>query len=335
MKQPKYTYSRLSSDSVRDLITLQYDLPSIINSMFYVLGLHDNYLVESEHDKYILRIYRNDWRTTEEIQFELDLLAFIGTEDEFVAAPIATNSNGLSFIIDSPEGKRSAALFHYADGYAPEKDITVEQSTLLGKAVANVHQITDKYETRFSRDILDIPYLLDDSIIAITPFIDTETRNYIYTLQNKLKDALLPIFREDGVFGICLGDVNLHNFHINENNKITLFDLDQCGYGYRAFEIGKFLSSIHSLKTKDEIGSAFIEGYQQVRELSETELYAVSYYEIVAVIWVMAIHACNPNLIGYKRLEKPYWDRQLAILKELDKLLPNKQIQPTQKCTAD
>ena len=324
MKQPKYTYSQLSSDSVSDLVSSQYDLPSIISCKFYVLGLHDNYLVESESEKYIFRIYRNDWRTRPEIQFELDLLAFIGTAGEFIAEPVTTNSSGLSFIIDSPEGKRSAALFHFADGYAPEKDITTEQSTLLGKAVANVHQITDIYETRFSKDILDIPYLLDDSIIAITPFIDTETRNYLYTLQNKLKDALSPIFREGGVFGICLGDVNLHNFHINENNKITLFDFDQCGYGYRAFEIGKYLSSIHSLKNKDGIGSAFVEGYQQVRELSKTELYAVPYYEIVAVIWVMAIHAYNPNLIGYKRLEKPYWDRQLAILKELDKLLANR-----------
>lgn len=58
MEQPKYTYSQLSPKSACQWVTIQYDLPKVINCKFYVLGLHDNYLIESDNNKYILRIYR-------------------------------------------------------------------------------------------------------------------------------------------------------------------------------------------------------------------------------------------------------------------------------------
>ena len=323
MEQSTYTYSQLSSHSVAQIASTQYDLSKTLNCKFYVLGLHDNYLIEAEDIKYILRIYRNDWRSEQEVQFELELLDFLGAKGAPVSAPVPTKTGDLGFSIDSPEGKRIAVLFQYADGHAPGSEITIEQCTLLGTVVANVHKITDAFETNLSRQALDIPYLLDDSIIAIQAFIDAEARSYINTLQTKLKDATPSIPQKTGLYGICIGDINSTNFHINEKKDITLFDFDQCGYGYRSFDIGKFLSTIHSKNAKHEFSNAFIEGYRQVRQLTDDELLSIPYYELIAVIWVMAIHAYNADRIGHKYLEKPFWEQRIAKLKELDKQLPN------------
>jgi len=328
MKLSDYTYSQLSSDSVGQLVVSKYDLPEVIDCKFYVLGLHDNYLIECKSKKYILRIYRSDWRSEQEIQFELELLAFLGAENMPVATPLSTTTGELCSQIDAPEGKRIAALFTYAEGHTPGKEITLEQSALLGKVVANVHGATEQFETTSSRQILDIPYLLDESIIAISQFLDAEAQNYLNTLQNRLVKELPYLPQVGGAYGICIGDVNSTNFHISNKNNITLFDFDQCGYGYRAFEIGKFISSIGSAKEKHQISKAFLEGYERVRKLSDDELSAIPYYELISVIWVMAIHAYNVDRIGYKYLEKPFWDRKLAILRELDKQLPNKQFNP-------
>jgi len=321
MENLKYTYSQLSTNSVSRLIALQYDIPEIIDCKFYVLGLHDNYLIISNHIKYILRIYRNDWRSEQEIQFELELLTFLGKKNAPVATPLLTKTDNLSFTIDSPEGIRIAALFYYADGYAPGKDITLEQSNLLGKTVASVHQIADTFETHLSRQNLDLSYLLDDSIVAIEPYIDLNSQLYLNELKNKLKKTLISRSNNMSVFGICIADINPTNFHINSQNQITLFDFDQCGYGDRCFEIGKYISSIHGTDKKNELSRVFIEGYQSVRNLSAEELTAIPYYEMVSIIWVMAIHAYNANRIGYKYLEKPFWDRRIAIIKKLDKNL--------------
>jgi len=322
MDKLNYTYSQLSSQSVAQLVTSQYDLPELTSSKFYLLGLHDNYLIECEQEKYILRIYRNDWRSFQEVQFELELLAFLGAKGAPVSFPVPTKSAKLSFIIDSAEGERSAVLFSYADGSAPGNAISIEESTQLGKVVAGIHSSTDTFQTGHNRPILDIPYLLDESIIAIKPFIDIDSLRYLLSLQRLLKKSLPSLSQQSGVYGICIGDVNPSNFHINLKKEITLFDFDQCGYGYRAFEIGKFFSSIHSFTSKQDIANAFIDGYQQVRELMHEELLAIPYYELLSVIWVMAIHANNVERIGYKYLEKPFWDRRLSILNELEKLLP-------------
>ena len=70
-----YTYSQLSAGSAGEFVASHYGLAGPLRSKFYVLGLHDNYLIENAGAKYILRIYRNDWRSSEEICFELEFLA--------------------------------------------------------------------------------------------------------------------------------------------------------------------------------------------------------------------------------------------------------------------
>jgi len=313
----EYTYSKLSAKSVSQLVGSNYTLRGLIQSKFYVLGLHDNYLVESESGKYILRIYRNDWRSQEEALFELKLLSYLQDQNAPVAGPVRTKSSELMFRIASPEGDRYAALFNYAEGHAPSDAISMSECESLGRAVALVHKKTESFESVYKRPVLDLAYLLDESISAIEPFIDFQGLSVLSELQIILNRLLPGLPKEPGFYGICIGDVNPRNFHVRGDNHITIFDFDQCGYGFRAFEIGKFSSSLHNNKLKLDLVNSFMEGYQQVRRLTAEELATIPYFEIVAIIWVMAIHANNADRIGYKLLERPFWDRQIAILKEL------------------
>ena len=322
MERDTYTYSQLSSDTVRNLVEMHYELPPLTHCRFYVLGLHDNYLIEANQKKYILRLYRNNWRSREDVLFELELLAFLGERTELVAFPIRTNKDGLSFSIDCPEGQREAALFPYARGQAPGDEISIKDSHLLGNAVAQIHSLTDDFIPSYERCILDIPYLLDDSVAAIASFLDSSSRVYIKTLQKRLHKAIPPLSQEQALFGICIGDVNATNFHIDEHRRLTLFDFDQCGYGYRSFEIGKYLSSLPSGIKRQALTDAFLDGYEQIRELSQTEHSSIPYFEIISLIWVMAIHVYNVDRTGYKWLEGPFWNRRLAILRALDKNTP-------------
>jgi len=105
-----------------------------------VQGLHDNYLVECNKVKYIYRVYRNSWRTEEEILFELDVLSHLDKTSSNVACPVKMKNNKLITDIKSPEGNRIGILFHYADGYPPLSDITINDCNLLGVSVANIHK---------------------------------------------------------------------------------------------------------------------------------------------------------------------------------------------------
>lgn len=314
----QFIYSQLSSESLIPLITAHYPNIRTVSCKFYARGLHDNYLIETDTAKYILRIYRREWRSTDEILFELQLLLFLREKNAGVSSPNQTTEGKPGFFIDFPEGKRMAVLFDFADGHPPEKETLLETSRVLGRAVAGVHLASNDFVTEYARPVLDTPYLLDQSISRIKPYLDSEQMHYVTTLQKKLHAAMPAIAHENGAFGICTGDINFRNFHINDRNEITLFDFDQCGYGYRAFELGKFLSAMHPLEDKNRCMEAFLNGYQSIRKLSETEVQAIPYFEILAIIWVLTIYVDNADWLGYTLLDKSFWKRRIDILKDLE-----------------
>jgi len=313
-----YIYTQHSDDSIAQLVQTHYLGSGHLRCRFYVSGLHDNYLIEHCDRKYMLRIYRSDWRNEEQIQFELELLDFLQQRQAPVAGPVTTRGGLLSVSIDSPEGSRPAALFHYAEGRAPEGAITAQESELLGRAVAKVHQTADSFATKWVRPELEFVHLVEKPIALYAPYLDTDARSYLQGLQDRLQQEWPRLMKTTGVYGACTGDINTRNFHITDQHQITLFDFDQCGFGCRAFEIAKFASSIYFHENKQQLLNAFVAGYQQIRKLGSSELEAIPVYEMAAVIWVLGIAAKNVSRIGYKYMEKPYWGRKIEILKALE-----------------
>jgi Ser/Thr protein kinase RdoA (MazF antagonist) len=88
-----YIYSRLSGDALASLILSHYDFSFLVKCEFFVLGLHDNYLVEAGAEKYFLRVYRTDWRSKEEILFEVELLTFLHERSLPVAFPLMNRAS--------------------------------------------------------------------------------------------------------------------------------------------------------------------------------------------------------------------------------------------------
>lgn len=313
-----YIYTQHAEESIRRLVQAHYLPHGPTQCRFYVSSLHDNYLIENAGHKYMLRLYRSDWRSEEEALFELELLDFLQERQAPVAGPLRTQAGTLAVALESPEGQRLAALFQYAEGRAPEAAITPEECRLLGSEVARVHHAAESFTTSYTRPLLALPHLVDEPIELIAPYLNAEARVYLEGLQSRLHRAWPDLPREAGVYGPCAGDINCRNFHITAGRKITLFDFDQCGYGHRVFEIAKFASSIHHHRTKQALVEAFLTGYQQVRKLGEAELFAMPYYEMASVIWVLGIAVKNVSRIGYKYMEKPYWGRKIEILKVLE-----------------
>lgn len=204
-----YIYSQLSSESVRYLVSSQYGLDKNITCRFYVFGLHDNYLIESNGQKFILRIYRNSWRSEEEILFELEWLVFLNRKTDLVAELIETKHGNLMFQIDSPEGSRLASMFRYAEGKAPGNTISAKVARLLGKTVAIIHNSSDVFMPQYKRQALDIPYLLDDSINDIKPYLDKEGFSYLCNIRERLNTTMPRLEKAHGIYGLCIG-VDLH-----------------------------------------------------------------------------------------------------------------------------
>jgi Ser/Thr protein kinase RdoA (MazF antagonist) len=286
-------------------------------------GLNDTYLVETEQEKYILRLYRRGWRTKEEIDFELELLAFLHEQNQPIAYPIERKDSSFTTGIAAPEGKRYAALFSYALGKAVNEKLEGEQSQRLGEVLAIIHQTLNNFNSSFSRPHLNNEYLLDRSITAILNLYKHRINefNYLHAQIEQIKKQLesLKLSKSTPEYGICVGDVHSGNAHFNEENQPTLFDFDQCGHGWRAFDIAKFMHIAITWKIDVKVRNLFLEGYQRIRQLDTVELASIPIFIKAAHIWVMGLGTgAVGDVLPYGWFTDDWLDQRLATLKSLD-----------------
>ena len=307
-----FNYSRLDTQSVETAILPRFGLANAVCS-FFMLGLHDSYLVTDGPHRYILRLYRNDWRSFADIQFELELLTHIRQHGGRVAAPMYTTDHAFTVAVTCPEGVRYAALFPFARGAAVGNSITPVQAQRLGETIALIHRGTETFSSRHARQSLDLDFLLDASIPMLQEFLRHDQYQELLAIQTDLHNLIPALPQQWPETCYCSGDINLSNFHIDDDG-ITVFDFDQCGRGWRAFDIAKFYSSILQLENSRDIRAAFHRGYCAVSPLSTNEIRAIPYLVCVAIIWVMSIQVRNRDLWGIKRLDAGYWDRKMRLL---------------------
>jgi Ser/Thr protein kinase RdoA (MazF antagonist) len=76
------TYSTLSAKALASYLSTQYVLNEVVELNFICRGLNDTYIVTCGADeKYVFRIYRANWRSRNDIAYEVDALAHLRKED--------------------------------------------------------------------------------------------------------------------------------------------------------------------------------------------------------------------------------------------------------------
>jgi len=312
-------YSTLDSTALTACVLSRYDIDPIARCQFWLRGLSDVYLVETRTRRYILKVSHHHWRSKADIDFELEWLDFLRQHQLPVAYPLKTAEGQFSIEIKAPEGDRYAALFVYAPGTVAVGDLSAAQGRTLGETVAKLHQVGDHFRSTTSRQPLTPEYLLDDSLQEILPFLlhrpaDLEyLRSAIAHLKAKLQN--FPV--EPPFWSVCWGDPHSGNAHFTPQGEISVFDFDQCGYGWRAFDVAKFLQVSLRAGLGKVVRDAFLSGYQDVEVLTEWELAALPLLTQTAHIWVWAISLQASKIRDRGRLDDSYFIRRLEQLKRL------------------
>lgn len=312
-------YSILASSALVAKVLPYYDLGPIEACRFWHHGLSDIYLVETQTQQYILRVSHSHWRTKADIDFELELLEFLHERAVPVSYPIRNRQHSLSVEINAPEGKRYAVLFVYAPGKVALGDLNPEQSFKLGQTVAHLHEAALEFRCQADRQPLTQDYLLDDSFETIAPFLQTHPQDLSYLAEAiaHIKLQLQGFPQEPPLWSVCWGDPHSGNVHFTPDGQLTLFDFDQCGYGWRIFEIAKFLQVALTTGLASKVRQAFINGYQSVTLLMSHEIAALQAFTEVAHIWAWAIGLHHAMLYDYCRLDHFYFQHRLEQLKML------------------
>jgi Ser/Thr protein kinase RdoA (MazF antagonist) len=311
------TYSTLAPQALVDRVLCRYGIGEITSCVFWMRGLSDIYLVEAGDRRYVLRVSHAHWRSKAEIEFELELLAFLHKNYIPVAYPLTTNDGRLAIEIPALEGKRYAALFTYAAGKVAVGDLNKAQAQKLGETLARLHGTAQNFNCHIDRPHLTINYLLDDSLHDLSPFLLGSARSYMTDAIAHIKEQIHHLPKEFPVWSICWGDPHSGNVHFTETNEITLFDFDQCGYGWRAFDIAKFLQVTLQAGISPSVRKAFLQGYQSSQPLEDIELKCMKPLIQAAQIWSWAISVKSAIVHNHSKLDASYFHQRLEHFKML------------------
>jgi Ser/Thr protein kinase RdoA (MazF antagonist) len=226
-------YSTLAPAHVLAVLSKAYVIDELAGCQMLQRGLNDTYLLTTSTRRFIARIYRAD-RPQAEIRYELDLLTHLDNRGVPVASPLTARDGSLVQQIIAPEGTRNAVLFAHAPGAQLSWE-NEEHCRLAGRVAAAMHAAGVEFTTAHRRRWLDLGYLIDQPLTLIKPFLIHRPADWRYLEELALRvrariAALAPVLD----WGPCHGDFGANNAHISEDGRVTLFDFDFCGPGWRA-----------------------------------------------------------------------------------------------------
>ncbi|MBY3620622.1 phosphotransferase [Acinetobacter sp. CUI P1] len=319
------TYSLLATDALLLHIKEHYEIPEPVQLQYFLRGMNDTYILQTALEKYIFRVYRADRRSRSEIDFELELLNDLHEKGVNVSIPIPRKDGIIFNEFLVPEGVKYGVLFSFAEGN--EKPIhAVEESYLFGQAVAQIHKATDNFKSEHVRGKLDFEHLIEKPLHTIKLHMNHRQEDYqfLYDLAIQLK-AQIEVHLEAGLdWGICHGDLHGNtNVTFTDEGKLTHYDFDICGYGWRAYDIAEFrlAREIHSGYDKDEVErlwAAFLNGYKSLRDLSDNDISAVPMFVALRQLWLFALCFSEGELIGAADFDNGFIDSKMDYFRNLE-----------------
>lgn len=291
----KLINSLLETERILELINQHYFLSDVQSCSFIRRGFNDHYLVECKKARYIFRVYLNHKYYIESLdnfQFELDLIEYLHAQNSPVAEAIRLNNGELLGTVSTELGARAFALFAYAEGSTLEPTAhTAEQCFQFGKTMAAFHLAANGFQTNLERYRLDLKYLVDEPLRlaaqqkdevsrTVTEDLSAYIQELIASLQpiEKLVSTVQSMVTDEDAFGIIHGDLHTENVHF-QDEKVTLFDFDHCGYGWRAYDLA---ATFYLSESQNE---ALLRGYESLRPLSGTEKACLPVFVHLRQLW--------------------------------------------------
>jgi Ser/Thr protein kinase RdoA (MazF antagonist) len=294
-------------------VTEAYHFP-ITGCQLLSVSMRDIYVLTGQKaERFLLIVYRHNQRTPEQIRSEWEFVCYLESKGVPVA-PAFRQGNGeflLSFA--APEGTRYGVLTTFIPGKHLRQRYSADASRLYGRAIAQLHTLADSMPLTLDRPANDYDFIVGQGIVAIEtillhrPADLTFLREAVAILQPRF--AALP--RQTPYFGMIHGDVIRANAQVSEDGQVTVLDFDLCGPGWRAYDVASYLE----VAGQPEAMQAFLEGYEQIRPLSDTERGWLPLFRAARNIFELGIPALNAYHWGSAYLSDREVDTALDSLK--------------------
>jgi Ser/Thr protein kinase RdoA (MazF antagonist) len=299
-----------------------FNIPNVSECRFYSGGFNDTYNVKSLSGRTnYLQVYRKNWRTLPDIQYELDVLNHLDQKKFPATKPLPYKDGNFYCTVPAPEGFRYVVVFTEAPGpeisYTQNPERTAHQ---YGQAVAHMHNALDDFSSPHDRFHKDLDHLIDQPLKNIEQFLAHRPVDWAYLMDfaMKVKQLILGMPARLLEQGFCHGDLQGHHAKVGPDKKMTFFDFDCGGFGFRAYDLAVFLWCCRLLDAVEVRWLPYLNGYRKVREIAELDVQAIPAFVCTRYLWHMGVHTQNSPDWGCGWLNDEYFDKRLDQLRKVE-----------------
>jgi Ser/Thr protein kinase RdoA (MazF antagonist) len=313
----------LSANALAWQLNILYPLANSVSCALHWRGINDTYQVRVLGRLVgYLRVYRCGYRSLDEIEVELAVLAHLSHCGVAVSAPIARRDGAFVSTLQCTEGLRFAVLFTRAPGVVVQyEEYREEIAYNYGLGAARIFAGMETYRGPSLRKAIDVVSLIEEPLLAIRKVMPADSAGLalIAEIAERLRRRIEE--NENLTLGFCHADLHGQNASL-ENDVFTFYDFDWCGWGFRAYELSTFpwvfLLRQSNASVILQLGRAFLKGYASVLPPDAADLDALSDFMGVRHLWLMGLHSSSVTRLGLDVVGGRYFERQIAILKRWD-----------------
>jgi Ser/Thr protein kinase RdoA (MazF antagonist) len=209
-------------------------------------------------------------------------------------------------------------------GYEPGQPTRPDEQHVYayGQSAATFHLATRDFSPSFAAGLLDHKQLLDEPLVLIRPFFADQPTEWTYleALARKLRHHIQSLAAQGLEMGVCHNDLHGANAHIDSQDRVTFFEIEECRPGYYAYELAVLRWSEKTNTQLTTLFPAYIKGYTERRPLKEIDLAALPLFVAARHLWWLAGQIKIAPIAGYGRLHAPdFFQRAINFLNDWER----------------
>ncbi|WP_343868168.1 phosphotransferase enzyme family protein [Caenispirillum bisanense] len=306
---PSFAHAVAAPHTAAAFVAAHYAVAAPVRCALLNRGFNDVYAVTTATgDRAILRISGHRGRGDPDAEAAAAFLAHLKGCGVPVAAARPARDGRMVTGFPRPDGIRPAVLFDHAEGRVPDLD-SADDAALQGMTLARLHDAADRWPQREAGRVrLDLDHLLHrpaDRLLSASILTD-DARAVLRPLVGRLAAAvaaLEPLSRTR-----CHGDCHGLNARLQPGGpgggeQAMLFDFDDSGFGYLAYDLAVHLwAQVSFGRRRHRVWHGFVDGYRRLRPIGRADLEAVHAFVAIRHIWLMGEFAARLDITGREQM---------------------------------
>jgi len=307
-----------------------WNVPQGATARLINLSENATYIIEAPTGyRSVLRVHRQGYHSHRAIECELAWMAALDQQGGVeTARPIPGRDGMMIQTMDTAGvGARRMVMFEFLDGEEPDpSQHLVGPFRQLGAIAArtHLHSMSWAKPDPFERLVWD-----DEAVFGPAanwgdwrdaPSLDASAAADIDAAEKLVRARLADYGRQGDRYGLIHADMRLANLLI-DGGRTRLIDFDDCGFGWFMYDFAAGISFMEDHPQVPALRAAWLEGYQDVRPLSEADRNEIDSFimlrRLALLAWIgshsdtdLARSQAPHFAAGSARLARDYLDRR-------------------------